>query len=219
MTGALCSAKLRNGDPCGSVATQGEFCGYHRALAEELGYDLVANGGQAKRRNARQREPVTAESEPLELLSRSPGSPSAVRPALALTAAEEVETIRRVLLEAATSTTRETWATCTCPECGKSFRQEISVPDHGARIKAVETLLREGLGRVGEAEFLEPRMPTAADEVKNLSDDELYHVFALTHATQIRAVVENGDDAIRSELENWEPKTRVTIARLLAEVG
>ena len=219
MTGALCSAKLRNGDPCRSVATQGEFCGYHRALAEELGYDLVANGGQTKRRNARQREPVTAESEPLELLSRSPGSPSAVRPALALTAAEEVETIRRVLLEAATSTTRETWATCTCPECGKSFRQEISVPDHGARIKAVETLLREGLGRVGEAEFLEPRMPTAADEVKNLSDDELYHVFALTHATQIRAVVENGDDAIRSELENWEPKTRVTIARLLAEVG
>ena len=62
-------------------------------------------------------------------------------------------------------------------------------------------------------------MPTAADEVKNLSDDELYHVFALTHATQIRAVVENGDDAIRSELENWEPKTRVTIARLLTEVA
>ena len=54
-------------------------------------------------------------------------------------------------------------------------RQELPagdpVPDHGARIKAVETLLREGLGRVGEAEFLEPRMPTAADEVKNLSDD------------------------------------------------
>jgi hypothetical protein len=53
-----------------------------------------------------------------------------------------------VLLEAATSTTRESWATCTCPECGKGFgfRQEISVPDHGARIRAVETLLREGLG-------------------------------------------------------------------------
>ena len=66
-----------------------------------------------------------------------------MRPALALTAAEEVETIRRVLLEAATSTTRQTWATCTCPECGKGFRQEISVPDHGARIKAVETLLEK----------------------------------------------------------------------------
>jgi hypothetical protein len=136
---------------------------------------------------------------------------------LALTAAEEVETIRRVLLEAATCTIRETWATCTCPECGKSFRQEISVPDHGARIKAVETLLREGLGRVGEAEIIEPRMPTAADEVKNLSDDELHLVFALTHVTEIRAVVDNGDDALRSELERWEPRTRATFARVLAE--
>ena len=62
-------------------------------------------------------------------------------------------------------------------------------------------------------------MPTSANEMKNLSDDELYHVFALTHATQIRAVVENGDDAIRSALEAWEPETRVTIARLLAEVA
>ena len=82
--------------------------------------------------------------------------------------------------------TRETWATCNCPECGKSFRQEISVPDHGARIKAVETLLREGLGRVGEAEVVEPRMPTTADEVKNLSWDDLNLVFALTHAMDPR---------------------------------
>ena len=43
------------------------------------------------------------------------------------------------------------------------FRQEISVPDHGARIKAVETLLREGLGRVGEAEVIEPKMPTSVE--------------------------------------------------------
>ena len=42
--GAPRSAKLRNGDPCRSVATQGGFCGYHRALAEELGLELVANG-------------------------------------------------------------------------------------------------------------------------------------------------------------------------------
>lgn len=127
-TGALCSAKLRSGDPCRSVATINEFCAYHAALADQLGSDVVTNGDQLKRRNAWQREPVIAESEPLELPTRMPGSPSAVRPALALTAAEEVETIRRVLLEAATSTTRETWATCTCPECGKSFRQEITVP-------------------------------------------------------------------------------------------
>jgi hypothetical protein len=110
---------------------------------------MVVNGSHTKRRSARERIPVVAETEPLT--SQTSALPSAVRPALALAAAEEVETIRRVLLEAATNTTRESWATCTCPECGKSFRQEISVPDHGARIKAVETLLREGLGRVGEA--------------------------------------------------------------------
>jgi hypothetical protein len=43
------------------------------------------------------------------------------------------------------------------------------VPDHGARIKAVETLLREGLGRVGEAEVAEPRMPASVAEVEALS--------------------------------------------------
>jgi hypothetical protein len=218
MTGALCSARLRNGDPCRSVATHDEFCAYRAALAEQLGRDVIANGDQTKKRNARQRLPVIAESEPLELNASSP-SPSAVRPALALTAAEEVETIRRVLLEAATSTTRETWATCTCPECGKGFRQEISVPDHGARIKAVETLLREGLGRVGEAEVVEPKMPTSVEEIQAMTDRELLLVIALSCATEIQAVAEKGDDAVRLELEKWAPDTRATVARALAEAG
>ena len=125
----------------------------------------------------------------------------------------------RHLLEAATSTTRETRATCTCPLSGKGFRQEISVPDHGARIRAIETLLREGLGRVGEAEIVEPHLPSTADEVKNLCWDDLNLVFALTHAMEIRAVVDNGDEALRSELESWGPKTRASLARVLAEVG
>jgi hypothetical protein len=133
------------------VSAAGDLCEHHARLAADLGRETVVNGEHAKRRSARQRIPVVAETEPLELTSHTSARPSAVRPALALTAAEEVETIRRVLLEAATNTTRESWATCTCPECGKGFRQEISIPDHGARIKAVETLLREGLGRVGEA--------------------------------------------------------------------
>jgi len=171
MTGAAspCAARLRNGDPCRSASTHGGFCAYHAAMAAELGSETVTNGDQTKLRSARQRVPVIAESEPLVLNSSSPAAASGVRPALALTAAEELETIRRVLLEAATSTSRETWATCTCPECGKSYRQEITVPDHGARIKAVETLLREGLGRVEEAEVLEPRMPTFVEELRDLS--------------------------------------------------
>ena len=220
MTAALCRAKLRDGSACRSVATTDDgFCDYHAAMASELGADAVVEGKLGKRRNARERVPVLAESEPFELNSSSPSSPAAVRPALALTAAEEVETIRRVLLEAATSTTRETWATCTCPECGKSFRQEISVPDHGARIKAIETLLREGLGRVGEADVIEPTMPSSVDEVKNLSWDELNLVFAMSHAPEIRAVVERGGDALRSELEKWGPDERAAFARALAEVG
>lgn len=141
------------------------------------------------------------------------------RPALALTAAEELETIRAVLLEAATSTTRETWATCTCPECGKGFRQEISVPDHGARIKAVEALLREGLGRVGEAHVLEPRVPTSVEELRTLSSEELELVVAVGYASEIRDVLDHGDDALRSKLESWEPETRATLARVLAQVA
>ena len=158
-----------------------------------------------------------AESEPLELPSRSPGSPSAVRPALALTASEEVETIRRVLLEAATSTTRESWVTCTCPECGKAFRQEITVPDHGARIKAVETLLREGVGRVGEADVVEPKTPTSAVEWQSLSDAELNAIFALAYANEIQAVADQG--TLLRALERWEPDMRQTVARALARVG
>jgi hypothetical protein len=162
---------------------------------------------------------VVAKTEPLELTTHMSARPAAVRPALALTAAEEVETIRRVLLEAATNTTRESWATCSCPECGKSFRQEISVPDHGARIKAVETLLREGLGRVGEAEIPEPRTPASVAEVEAMSWSDMKFVFAITYAHAIRAFVDQGEEALRSELERWEPYVRATVASALAEVA
>jgi hypothetical protein len=124
-----------------------------------------------------------------------------------------------VLLEAATSTSRESWATCTCPDCGKSFRQEISVPDHGARIKAVETLLREGLGRVGEAEVPTPRMPNTVAEVEAMSWEEMKFIFAICHAQAISAFVERGDEAVRAEVEQWEPETRASIARALADVA
>jgi len=131
----------------------------------------------------------------------------------------EVETIRRVLLEAATNTTRESWATCTCPECGKSFRQEISVPDHGGRIKAVETLLREGLGRVGEAQVREPQMPSTVRELEAMSWTDMKLVFAITYAQAIQAFADQGEGALRSEVERWEPEARAAVARALAEVA
>ena len=201
------------------MPASGDLCEHHARLAAKLGRDSVLSGEHLKRRDARERTPVDAESEPLELRSHGSDRPSAVRPALALTAAEEVETIRRVLLEAATSTSRQTWATCTYPECGKGFRQEISVPDHGARIKAVETLLREGLGRVGEADVAEPRMPRTVAEVEALSWDEMKFIFAISYAQAIRAFVDKGEGALQSELERWEPEARATVARALAEIA
>ena len=192
------------------------FVRFHNGI--EAGSLSSSSPARCPRNHRSGRPPVVAESEPLEL-NATPRRSSGVRPALALTAAEEVETIRRVLLEAATSTTRETWATCTCPECGKGFRQEISVPDHGARIKAVETLLREGLGRVGEAEIVEPKVPQSVEELRNLSTAELELMVALGYAAQIRAIVDDGDDALRLEVERWKPEARAAVARALAEVA
>ena len=103
------------------------------------------------------------------------------------------------------------------PDCGKSFRQEISVPDHGARIKAIETILREGLGRVGEAEVPTPRMPSSVAEVEAMSWNEMKLVFALSHAQAIRGFAEHGDDAVRAEVDRWEPEARAAVARALAE--
>ena len=34
---------------------------------------------------------------------------------------------------------------------------------------------------------------------------------------QIRAIVDDGDDALRLEVERWEPEARTAVARALAE--
>jgi hypothetical protein len=44
-------------------------------------------------------------------------------------------------------------------------------------------------------------------------------VFAITYAQAIRAFVDQGDDALRAEIERWEPEARSTVARALAEVA
>jgi hypothetical protein len=93
-------------------------------------------------------------------------TPAAVRPALAQAAADELGTITAVLLDAATNTTGPVWTTPVCPECGRQFRQEVQVPDHKARVAAVEVLLREGLGRPAQAE--EPAKPTLPDSVAGI---------------------------------------------------
>ena len=65
-------------------------------------------------------------------------------------------------MDAATNTTRPVWTTPACPECGTQFRQEVQVPDHKARVAAVEVLLREGLERPAQAE--EKPAPTLPED-------------------------------------------------------
>ncbi len=67
---------------------------------------------------------------------------------------------------------------------------------------------------------MEPKISSSAEEVKNLSWDDLNYAFALSYASEIRAAVDHGGDAaLRSELETWEPKVHAMFARALAEVA
>jgi hypothetical protein len=73
------------------------------------------------------------------------------------------------ILDAALGATREHWATFTCPDCGKKHRSQVSTPDVRSRVAAIELLLREGLGRVPQAEESPtPRMPENAAAIKNM---------------------------------------------------
>jgi hypothetical protein len=44
-------------------------------------------------------------------------------------------------------------------------------------------------------------------------------IFAISYAQAIQAFVDQGEEALRSELERWEPEARATVARALAEVA
>ena len=207
----LCSARLRDGSSCRSVPTRGDLCEHHARLADELGRDTVVNGDYSKKRNARQRTPVDAETEPLKLRSHVFGRPSAVRPALALTAAEEVETIRRVLLEAATSTSQGVVGDMHLSRVREELPPGDLCSGSRCRIKAVETLLREGLGRVGEAEVAEPRMPTSVADVEALSWNEMKFIFAIFYAQAIRRSSIKATRLSAPELERWEPEAREAV--------
>jgi hypothetical protein len=106
---------------------------------------------------------------------RSSVDPATVRPRLAEAAAESVEDIQRTLLDAATSASKPAWVEFECSDCGKRKRVEVPVPDVRARVAAIELLLREGLGRPGQAE--EPptlqRIPETKAEIEALGWEAL----------------------------------------------
>ncbi len=44
-------------------------------------------------------------------------------------------------------------------------------------------------------------------------------MIAISHASEIRAVVDRGDDVLHTGLERWEPGTRQTLTRVPAELA
>jgi hypothetical protein len=67
--------------------------------------------------------------------------PATVRPRLAEAAAESVDDIRRTLLDAATSATKDHWVTFEGSECGSRSRAQLPVADVRARVAAIGLLL------------------------------------------------------------------------------
>jgi hypothetical protein len=76
-----------------------------------------------------------------------------------------------------------------------------------------------GLVELGRLRSAEPRMPTTVAEVEALNWSEMKFVFAISYAQAIGAFVDQGEEALRSELERWEPDVRATVASALAEVA
>ena len=117
--------------------------------------------------------PVSSEDSALS--ARRSADPSTVRPRLAEAAAENVDDIRRALLDAATSASKPAWVEFECTDCGNRKRVEVPIPDVRARVAAIELLLREGLGRTAQAEEPRPlpRIPETKAEAEALGWEQL----------------------------------------------
>src|SRR5262245_57304573 len=224
MTVPRCAALRRDRAPCGALASSptASFCRHHERLVETHGEEAVRNGRYPRTRTPRPRAPLEAELESEAASNGANGvTPAAVRPALAQAAADELGTITAVLMDAATNTTRPVWTTPCCPECCTQFRQEVHIPDHKARVSAVEVLLREGLGRPGQAEEpTKPRLPENAEAVRNMSWDDLQVLFATTYVDEIAAVV-NGDgrELLRERLERLSEDERNVLCEELVAMA
>lgn len=174
--GRSCKAKLKNGDPCRSIASVGEYCaGHYRKLAEAKALEAP---------EAPVAEPVEAEpetvDEPAAPQRKRRGRVANVREALREDASEAYDRIVD-LLEQAMDAERDQYATC--PNCSK--RHPVKVADWGARTKAVELLLNQGYGRPSDSGKAEgPASLTEAGlPLEELSMAEL-NAYLLVHYVQ-----------------------------------
>ena len=200
-----CAALRRDGAPCGALASSptAVFCRHHERLAEKHGEEAIRSGRYPRTRTPRQAAPVKAQIGSHDASNAGPSNgsaavtPAAVRPALAQAAADELGTITAVLMDAATHTTRPVWTTPACPECGTQFRQEVQVPDHKARVAAVEVLLREGLGRPAQAEEpAKPSLPESSAGIEAISWQDMQYLAATLLVDELLTVQRDGGQAL-----------------------
>jgi hypothetical protein len=161
-----------------------EFCVHHERLLAEHGAEALKQGlPRRKQARGRWQPTIIAVSADESAVSaegsassdRRSADPSTVRPRLAEAAAENVDDIRRTLLDAATSASKPAWVEFECTDCGNRKRVEVPIPDVRARVAAIELLLREGLGRPAQAEEPPslPQLPRSEAEARALDWDQL----------------------------------------------
>jgi hypothetical protein len=173
-----CAAFLRDGRACDRTVVEGsEFCVHHDRLLAKHGAEALKQG-LPRRKQARGRlQPtiIAVSTEGSASSARRSADPSSVRPRLAEAAAENVDDIRRTLLDAATAASKPAWVEFECTDCGNRKRVEVPIPDVRARVAAIELLLREGLGRPAQAEepAALPQLPRTEAEARALDWDQL----------------------------------------------
>jgi hypothetical protein len=223
-----CAAVLRSGARCRSVATSGsDFCFPHLALAAEYGEDVLRRGEYPRRRRNSTLVRVSSEHEvPDQATTAAPSansngsvSPADVRPRLAEAAAANLSELERVLVETATGSNRQVWATIGCKHCGREGRYEIEVPDNRVRLDAVEKLLQQGLGRAREAEESRvPRLPESAAAVERMSWSDMQRLAEVVYVDEITAVLGgDGETVLRERVASLSEGERRVLRDALAE--
>src|SRR4051794_23376697 len=111
----LCTAQLRNGQPCRMVIESdgAEFCPYHLGLVEEHGSETLKKGALPKEQALRVvEEPSKPERAAADgTVAATSADPATIRQKLASAAAENVEQLKEMLLDAVGSATKPVWVT------------------------------------------------------------------------------------------------------------
>jgi hypothetical protein len=187
----LCSATLKNGQPCQSVATTpvGMCAGHARKAAEAAAAEAAEATGPGRSENV-ETAAVSAASESDASSSGISSRPAGVSDSLTAEEPVRIESLRAALREG--SSTAEVAALMqnmlldglranktifnTCTKCGK--RDAVVLPDLATRISATRALVEELDGRVKQVsetadQQLDAARRKAAEDLASCTDADL----------------------------------------------